>query len=245
MALTPEGTPYVESSDLVANYPAASLALANRVDLVGILPFADSTARGTALPTPTDGQYSYLQDTNSTEYWNGAAWVPAGTVPGLTHINTTTFSAVSSVSINNLFSSTYTNYLMVMDNVICSNDDVNLNLRYRSSTTDTTTGYRFSRITFGSNNVQYNFANNSAGTAQIGMVGNTLPATYTLVFGRPNTTDSIKGLLGQSTYLVSTILATSNNAGSVASATQFDGVTIYPDTGTISGTARTYGYRNS
>jgi hypothetical protein len=35
MALTPEGTPYVESTDLVANYPAASLSLANRVDLVG------------------------------------------------------------------------------------------------------------------------------------------------------------------------------------------------------------------
>lgn len=32
MALTPGGTPYVESSDLVANYPASSLALANKVD---------------------------------------------------------------------------------------------------------------------------------------------------------------------------------------------------------------------
>jgi hypothetical protein len=32
MAVTSGGTPYVESSDLVANYPAASLALANKVD---------------------------------------------------------------------------------------------------------------------------------------------------------------------------------------------------------------------
>ena len=78
MANTLPGTPYVESSDLVANYPAVSESLAERVDLVGILPFASSTARGTALPTPTDGQFSYLQDTNSTEFWNGAAWIPAG-----------------------------------------------------------------------------------------------------------------------------------------------------------------------
>jgi hypothetical protein len=78
MANTLPGTPYVESSDLVANYPAASEDLAERIDLVGVLPFADSTARGTALPTPSDGQYSYLQDTNSTEYWNGSAWVFAG-----------------------------------------------------------------------------------------------------------------------------------------------------------------------
>ena len=78
MALTPEGTPYVESTDLVANYPAASLSLANRVDLVGVLPFATSAARATAIPSPTDGQYSYLQDTNATEFWNGSAWVTAG-----------------------------------------------------------------------------------------------------------------------------------------------------------------------
>lgn len=76
MATTPEGTPYVESSDLVANYPAASLSLANRVDLVGVLPFATSAARATAIPSPTDGQFTYLQDTNSTEFYNGSAFVP-------------------------------------------------------------------------------------------------------------------------------------------------------------------------
>lgn len=79
MALTPEGTPYVESSDLVANYPAASLSLANRVDLVGVLPFASAVARTTAIPSPTDGQYSYLQDTNATEFYNGTAWQSAVT----------------------------------------------------------------------------------------------------------------------------------------------------------------------
>lgn len=78
MALTPEGTPYVESTDLVANYPAASLSLANRVDLVGVLPFADAAARTAALPTPTDGQFTYLQDTNSTEFYNGSAFQALG-----------------------------------------------------------------------------------------------------------------------------------------------------------------------
>jgi hypothetical protein len=71
MATTAPGSPYVESSDLVANYPAVSEALAERVDTVGVLPFADSTARGTAIPSPTEGQYTYLQDTNATEYWDG------------------------------------------------------------------------------------------------------------------------------------------------------------------------------
>jgi hypothetical protein len=100
MALTPEGTPYVESSDLVANYPAASLSLANRVDLVGVLPFATSTARGTAIPTPTDGQYSYLQDTNSTEFYNGSAWqaLSAGKIVQLVRATDATIRTTTSTS---------------------------------------------------------------------------------------------------------------------------------------------------
>jgi hypothetical protein len=78
MALTPEGTPYVESTDLVANYPAASLSVANRIDLVGVLPFADAAARTAAIPSPTDGQFTYLQDTNSTEFYNGSAFQAIG-----------------------------------------------------------------------------------------------------------------------------------------------------------------------
>ena len=35
MAVTAKGTPYVESSDLVANYPGVSLALANHIDKIG------------------------------------------------------------------------------------------------------------------------------------------------------------------------------------------------------------------
>jgi hypothetical protein len=76
MALTPEGSPYVESTDLVAAFPAASLSLANRVDLVGVLPFADAAARTAAIPSPTDGQFTYLQDTNTPEFYDGASFVP-------------------------------------------------------------------------------------------------------------------------------------------------------------------------
>jgi len=44
MAVTAKGTPYVESSDLVANYPGVSLALANHIDSrVGLVLVANST----------------------------------------------------------------------------------------------------------------------------------------------------------------------------------------------------------
>jgi len=78
MAVTPAGNPYVESSDLVANYPGASEALAERIDIVGVNPFADSAARATAIPSPTEGMMSSLNDTDSVQRYDGATWQPVG-----------------------------------------------------------------------------------------------------------------------------------------------------------------------
>jgi hypothetical protein len=43
----------------------------------GVLVFASAAARSSALTSPQEGQYSFLKDTNSTEYYDGAAWVSA------------------------------------------------------------------------------------------------------------------------------------------------------------------------
>jgi hypothetical protein len=52
MATTANGTPYVESSDLVANYPAVSLALAEHIDDIGkILQIVSGTATTTVTIT--------------------------------------------------------------------------------------------------------------------------------------------------------------------------------------------------
>jgi hypothetical protein len=51
MATTAAGTPYVEASDLVAGYPAVSLALANHIDTIGkvlqVVRVTDTTDRTT------------------------------------------------------------------------------------------------------------------------------------------------------------------------------------------------------
>ena len=52
----------------------------------GVLVFASSAARAAAITSPQEGQYSYLKDTNSTEYYDGAAWVSGveGDISGVT-----------------------------------------------------------------------------------------------------------------------------------------------------------------
>ena len=44
----------------------------------GVLVFASAAARTAAVTSPQEGQYSYLKDTNLTEYYTGSAWVALG-----------------------------------------------------------------------------------------------------------------------------------------------------------------------
>jgi len=54
MAVTAAGTPYVESSDLLANYPGVSLALANHIDTIGkVLQVVSTTKTDTFSATST------------------------------------------------------------------------------------------------------------------------------------------------------------------------------------------------
>ena len=44
----------------------------------GVLVFDDAAARTSALASPAEGQFSFLKDTNSTEYYDGSAWAEVG-----------------------------------------------------------------------------------------------------------------------------------------------------------------------
>jgi hypothetical protein len=239
MALTLPGSPYVESSDLVANYPAVSESLAERVDLVGVLPFADSAARTTAIPTPTDGQYSYLQDTNATEYYNGTAWVAAGVAPGLVHINTTTFSAVSTLSLNSVFSAAYDTYEIQvrLDSVSAANPQ--LQMRLRASGTDATTNYLGFRLIQSSTTVQGS--------------DNILGSTLWFLAQNSSTRATLVSATINSPFRAEKTVMVSHDSGSFneffgnhhSTASSYDGFTFLTDTGTMTGTVRVYGYKNS
>lgn len=249
MANTPEGTPYVESSDLVANYPAASLALANRVDLVGVLPFANAAARTTAIPTPTDGQFTYLQDTNSTEFYDGANFVPVGTPPGLVHINTTAVSAQSTVSINNVFTSTYQNYLIITNLKAASSYANDILLRFRASGSDESGSiYQRQKLEVFATSVSASRQQNQT-SSTIGYLSNDTEYALQAIVGSPqltkptslfhngNNSDGSAIVTNPVLYFAGNLL---NNS------TAYDGFTIF-SVGAVnfSGNVRVYGYKNS
>jgi len=43
-----------------------------------VMVFADAAARTTAITSPQEGMFSYLKDTNITQYYSGSAWVSIG-----------------------------------------------------------------------------------------------------------------------------------------------------------------------
>jgi len=60
----------------------------------GVLVFASSAARSSAITSPQEGQYSFLKDTDALEFYNGTAWTGAP-VGDITEVNTAVTSGLT------------------------------------------------------------------------------------------------------------------------------------------------------
>ena len=158
---------------------------------------------------------------------------------GLVLLNTTTFSAVASQSINDVFSATYTNYLAIITNTANTSTDP-MYMRLRVSGADNTTS-------------NYNYA----GDNTPGGYDQWTQATYgttAFVWHRYGTGGQSANMNFYSPFATNNtgVNSISNNFGSNArkntfggyfdATTSFTGFTIYPGSGNITGTVRVYGY---
>jgi hypothetical protein len=112
-----------------------------------VMSFAGTAARSSAVASPEEGMLSYLQDTDTYQGYDGAAWVNLGTLSGasnsgLIHIKTVTDTGVSSISLGSdadpVFTSTYENYRILINSAASSVVDRKFNLRIRQNVTDIT-----------------------------------------------------------------------------------------------------------
>ena len=215
---------------------AANLSVTNS----GIPVFANSTARtaafgGTGEKTLAEGQFSYLEDTNVTSFWDGAAWQPVGQTPGLTLVSTATIgSAVSSATISNVFSSTYDNYLVTINSFTNSVTGSGYNL-FRLDAGGTTSYTTRGTYASGVDDTSVNSAAARMGVKSTGRQG------LVLFLLGPNMAQNTLGWLGgpngEFPGFYNVFINTS---------TQYTDFTVLPDSGTITGgTIRVYGFSNS
>lgn len=153
-----------------------------------------------------------------------------------------TFSGVSSLSLNGCFSSTYENYRIVVN--LTSTDNNEFRWRGRTSGSDNTNAnYVFQILEAYVSSVG---ASRTSGATYgyAGYLDASGTASYILDFFSPQTTRAT----GMSSTVLRNYAASSpvimfiNNG--FTSTTSFDSVTLYPGSGTITGTVRVYGYKN-
>ena len=216
----------------------------------GIPVFATSVERdaafgGTGEKTLAEGQYAFLEDTNATQFYDGAGWVPVG-VSGLTLITSVDLST-GTTSVNNCFSATYMNYMVVVSNASASSL-AGLNFKLRAGGTDSSVSYYAIGVEIAYSTGTYNArqANNATTIfAPISQLQTTARKSGGMMFIQQPfevSTTSFQYLSADN----STIRGTANGSGFHNVEASYDGFSLICTTGTFaSGTVKVYGLANS
>ena len=235
------------ASTAVPLYASGQVLDAARLNLTnaGVPVFAGTATRdaafgGSGEKVLAEGQLCYLEDTNAVQYYDSAAWQAVGTTPGLVCVKAeTAFSAVSSTFADSVFTSTYTNYRIV---VRYQSTAAELAMQFRAATVDTTSGYNFQRL--------------QGEVSSVGAVQSTSQSSAFVgkdpgAFWSMTTIDISGPQLAEPTLYVTNNLR-NNGAytnpqvqiyyGNQSASTQFDGIKFLVSSGTTTGSYTIYGY---
>jgi hypothetical protein len=189
-----------------------------------------STLKTTNLQHPSASTPNITLASSGAVALNGAV-----TGGGMDLVNTTTFSAVSSVSLNNVFTSTYQNYLINL--VVSSSGPNNIRYRWRASGTDESSANYIDAGLYV--NTGSSIGGYGSGTDSFFYIAdNGQPMSAALTITAPNLAQQshVFGVSKESgTFLVGSRFQATN---------VFDGFTIYTSSSTMTGTVRVYGYKN-
>jgi hypothetical protein len=213
----------------------------------GIPVFADSTARnaafgGTGEKTLAEGQFAYLEDSNTTQYYDGASWVAVG-ASALTLISSTTIgTTVASVTVSSAFSATYDNYQIVISGGVGSaNGQLKMTLGSTSA--------NYYSVSVGGSYNNTGLSTNVDNGANFGVVGThstlNINANIYLMLPFAAKTTTVLAHSARSTT-TNTQFGSMTTGGFLNDTTSYTAFTLTPESGTLTGgTIRVYGIANS
>jgi hypothetical protein len=210
---------------------------------------------GTALATDTEiSAFNYLtQSSASTVYQTKAATgltlitptsiAATGGSGSISATGTVSFTSASAISLNGCFTSTYDNYKIVINNILGTTDNVYLTTRFRVSGTDNSSanyywGSFYVDITNSTSGIQRGSGDT---TIQLGYTPRNDSSGLSYDITSPFLT-APTSLTGQTVSRASSSRIAIAFQGHYSSSTSFDGVSIFPQSGTITGTLSVYGY---
>ena len=206
--------------------------------------------------TPFDGQIISETDTDSLKVYNGTSWIGVGglvpVVPtsvavgsGTASVGASgliTFTTVgTSLSVNGCFSATYLNYAVVFNATHSTEAGDSMNVKFRASGSDTSTEYYYNIINYYSNSatIDYLRGNNQA----------TGILTDAIALERGMRMDILNPFAAKNSFIMTQVSAMTSTRSTPSfsynaqnSTTSFDGFTLLPQAGTMTGTMSIYGY---
>jgi hypothetical protein len=232
----------------VPTFAAAEVLTAANQNLLsnGIPVFSGTATRndafgGSGEKTLAEGQFAYLEDSNTTQYYDGAAWQSVGVTPGLRLITAASFSAVTSVSLAaDTFSTTYLNYKIIWQ-VDSTSANGSTTVRMRAAGSDnTTSNYRQMEVGITQANSGTNNAQDNQSTWQgFGQVNS---MTFDCLTPKATAYTTLQGIYTDNN--TSSMIGRTLNARFVAT-TSFDSMSFICSTGNFTGTYRVYGWADA
>jgi len=163
---------------------------------------------------------------------------------GLVLISSTDFSAASTVSLNSVFNSSYSNYRVLCNVTAASVNDQNINLRLRVGGTDNSTASSYQRSLLRVINGSVSGSQLSESYTLVGQTNTTTGSIVTADFFNPFATAPTKvisnfhaGGSGTEAWYLANIGVYHTQSIS------YDGFSLIPASGTITGTIKVYGYK--
>jgi predicted dinucleotide-binding enzyme len=167
----------------------------------------------------------------------GLKWVNPGTVGGLVHIETVSFSASSSESLNNVFSSTYDNYRIMFRGVTTVNSFINL--RYRVDNVDNSTANSYVTQNLTGSDTTVVAVRTTDNSSTVSGLSSALTSTAVIDIFNPFDTQTTIFLSSSQFAATASIRV---RAGTHNQTVSYDGFTIFPTSGTMTGSFSIYGY---
>jgi hypothetical protein len=211
-----------------------------------VMVFGGTAARSSAIGTANfeEGMLTYLTDVDKLQVYTGSSfqdvYPPAATSQGMTLINTTSFSAVASQSINNVFNTTYDDYQILIDAIPSTTAD--FTFRFRVSGSDNSTA-NYDRQFFAANGTGLSGGRSTGQTSWV-LNGGALNNRhfYQIIIANPalalNKT-AIESI--SANYDSASSIVYSTSAYSFKATTLFDGFSLITSTGTMTGRVSVYG----
>jgi hypothetical protein len=216
----------------------------------GIPVFATTVTRDAAFggageKALAQGQMAFIEATNSTQYYNGSAWLNIGP-SGLVLLKAeTAFTTATSVTADSIFTSAYTNYFMTVRYQTTSSAG-GIRFKVRAGGTSVSTGYN---QIVNNGYVSSNTITTTSSTTSLQIADNTNSGGFAY------TTVNISGIaLAEATVV--TALNSSNFgaftspqsnfiASNHSTATAYDGMELLVGAGTMTGSYTIYGYQKA